>query len=140
MYCYNYGGVTSGFCRQKKTADQAQIDSALTIMDLSTEVDDEAQSMVYDAGDNQCLIYSGVNYTGDYRVLELPEGENSHTFFAPRDFPNEWMASWRCGAKLRYHFCSEKGPGWNCIDRPDLGESGAGAWNNREMGETGAVS
>ena len=140
MYCYNYGGVTSGFCRQKK-ADQTQVPSALAFMDLSSAVADEAQPNVLNAGDNQCIIYTGANYTGESYVLELPEGEDSIRFaYNYGDFPNDKMVSWRCGAKIRYHFCYAVGE-YECLPNdPSNGESGAGAWNSPEMGSPGTVS
>ena len=136
MYCYNYGGVTSGFCRQKK-ADQTQVPSALAFMDLSSAVADEAQPNVLNAGDNQCIIYTGANNTGESYVLELPEGEDSIRFsYTNGDFPNDTMVSWRCGAKVRYHFCYDG----DCFTNPSNGETGAGAWNSPEMGRTRVIS
>ena len=141
MYCNKKPlDVLSGFCRQKK-ADQTQVPSALAFMDLSSAVADEAQPNVLNAGDNQCIIYTGANYTGESYVLELPEGEDSIRFaYNYGDFPNDKMVSWRCGAKIRYHFCYAVGE-YECLPNdPSNGESGVGAWNSPEMGSPGTVS
>ena len=39
---------------------------------------DEAEPNVLNPEPNQCIIYDGTEYSGDYRIIELPEGSSEY--------------------------------------------------------------